>query len=150
MSQYYSRINIIVSSQQVWGRFKNEYDAGLDLASLERESITKSFVMDDEWSCTERELKNIVNRLSIRLGQDGIIIADTCDFNVDPYNYCVFYLGGRISESYKKTKKCNMFHQTSIKNVTDWLKYGAFEFSDIEKKQLSKCGIRVNDNKPRK
>lgn len=144
MSQYYSRLHIKVSSPKVWKKFEDEDDASFDLAELAETSHT-SFVIDDEWSSMEDELTGIVEALAETLGPDGIIIADTTNINVDPYNYCIFYLGDGVRTDEfsinSEEEKCEMHSETSITDIPGWLSYGEFYVSDEEKEQLFRCGI---------
>lgn len=94
MSQYFSRFHIKVTSPEVWKRFEDEDDADWDLASL-AEKKTTSWIIDES-SYDEDELEGIVPALAKTRGSDGIIISDTTNINVDPYNYCVFYLGDKV------------------------------------------------------
>ena len=143
MSQYYSRLHIKVSSPQIWKKFEDEDDASFDLAKLAETNHT-SFVIDD-WSSREERLTKIVKVLSETLGPDGIIIADTTNINIDPYNYCIFYLGGKVRKHefsiYSKEEKCEMHFETSISDISGWLSYGEFRVSKEEKEQLFRCGI---------
>ena len=144
MSLYYSRLHIKVSSPKVWKKFEDEDDASFDLAELAETNHT-SFVIDDEWSSMEDELTGIVEALAETLGPDGIIIADTTNINVDPYNYCIFYLGDGVRTDefsiYSEEEKCEMHSETSITDIPEWLSYGEFYVSDEEKEQLFRCGI---------
>lgn len=144
MSQYNSRLHIKVSSPKVWKKFEDEDDAGFDLAELADTSHT-SFVIDWGWSSIEDELIGIVEALAETLGPDGIIIADTTNINVDPYNYCIFYLGYAVRTDefsiYSEAEKCEMQTKTSIEDIPGWLSYGEFNVSDEEKEQLFRFGI---------
>ena len=144
MSQYYSRLHIKVSSPKIWSRFEDEDDASFGLAELADTNDT-SFVFDDEWSSMEDELTGIVSALSETLGEDGIIIADTTNINVDPYNYCIYYLGDRVHTEefsiYSDEDKCEMHDEVSIGDIPGWLSYGEFSISKKEKEVLFRCGI---------
>ena len=147
MSQYYSRLHIKVSSPKVWKKFEDVDDAGFDLAKLTEKNQT-SFVIDgDEWSYVEDELTGIIGALAETLGPDGIIIADTTNINVDPYNYCVFYLGDGVNTDYysSEEEKCDMHSEASIADIQEWLNYGDFYISKKEKEQLFRCGIAVDN-----
>ena len=150
MSQFVSRIHIKVSSPDVWKRFENEDDAGFYLAEYAN-SDKLSFILDQDWACTETELFPIVEALAQTLGKDGIIIADTTNINVDPYDHCCYYLGDLIQESIfedyniedeenEGADRCTMFDDTSIEDIPGWLKYGRFSISNKEKDQLFRCG----------
>ena len=142
MSQYTSRIHIKVTSPSVWGKFAEADDAEFDLAELEN-SNTTSFIIDGEWSCFENEMDGIVNALAETLQGDGIIIADTTNINVDPYNYCVYYLGSYVKthEFGWRSSRANMNWDTDIQDIVGWLNYAGFSASESEEAQLLKCGI---------
>lgn len=156
MSQFVSRIHIKVSSPDVWKRFENKDDADLCLAEYAN-SDKLSFILDQDWACTETELFPIVEALAQTLGKDGIIIADTTNINVDPYDHCCYYLGDLIQESIfedyniedeenEGADRCTMFDDTSIEDVPGWLKYGGFSISNKEKDQLFRCGYVETDD----
>lgn len=144
MSEYSSRIHIKVSSPEIWKKFDNKDDADFDLAKLAETNET-SFIIDCDWSCMEDELTGIVKTLSKTLGSNGIIIADTTNIDVDPYNYCVFYLGDRVNtiefNIYGREEKCEMHWETDISDIIGWLNFGDFYVYGQEIKQLFKLGI---------
>lgn len=142
MSQYESRIAIKVSSPKVWEKFKEEDDASLELYSL---SNTNTQFYESDCCYLEDELYGIVEAISKTLGDEGIIISDTTNINVDPYNYCVLYLGDKVRGEYFDCdcKKRNMFFNTLISDIPEWLSYGSFSINEKEKEQLYKCGILV-------
>ena len=142
MSQYTSRINVRVSSPSIWNRFVDTDDAEFDLANLADTKCT-SFVIDGEWSCFESELEGIVEALSKTLKTEGIIIADTTNINVDPYNYCVYYFGGSVKTAYfgDYSSRCNMNWDTNIGDIAGWINYGKFSLTAKEKDQLLRCGV---------
>ena len=143
MSQYSSRICIKVSSPEVWRRFEDSDDAGFDLDELADTGQTKCAIDVGCW--VEDEINSIVEALAETLGDEGIIIADTTNINVDPYNYCVYYLGDCVKTEefsiYHYNSKCEMFFKTDIYDIAGWLSYGGFPVSDAEREQLFRCGI---------
>lgn len=143
MSQHTSRIHIKVSSPKIWQKFVDEDDASFKLAKLANTEKT-SFIIDGDWSVVEKELTGIVKALSETIGEDGIIIADTTDINVDPYNYCILYLGTCVhTVSIVSDDKCEMAFKTDIRKIPQWLSYGGFSISEKEKQVLFRCGISV-------
>ena len=144
--QYYSRLNIKVKSPKVWDKFKDTDDASFDLARLSSTSET-SYSIDCCY--LEDELFGIVKALSETLEDDGIIISDTNNINVDPYNYCVYYLGDGVKDDYFSIlddERGEMASETSIDDIAGWLDYGGFSVSKKEKEILSEFGIEVVDN----
>ncbi len=147
MSQYESRIHIKVSSPNIWSRFTDKNDAGFDLAKL-AETEKTSFVIDGIWSAHEDELTRIVNTLAKTLDEDGIIIADTTNSNVDPFNFCVLYLGENVyTELFEDSEFDRMAFETTIDDISKWLNYGEFHVSEREKSILFRCGILCIDEK---
>ena len=144
MSQYATRLHIKVTSPRIWSRFKGEDDAGFGLAECALTNET-SYIIDQEWGCTEDEIKGIVNTLAKTLGNEGIIIADTTNINVDPYNYCVFYLGDHVRVAnfniYFGRDKCAMHFEQGISDIAGWLSYGKFKVSEVEREVAFRCGI---------
>lgn len=142
MAQYESRVHIKVSSPSIWNRFKDTDDASYDLASLAN-TRDLSYISNDCYY--EDDLFSIVEALSKTLGEEGIIIADTTNINIDPYNYCCYYLGDGVKTDYFsidcQKNKSEMFFNTSIYDIIEWLDYGEFPLSDKEKEHLLKFGI---------
>lgn len=139
MSQYSSRIHIRVSSPEIWRRFEEEDDAGMDLERL-ADTERKSYVYDYNW-WTERELDGTVQSLAKTLGQEGMIIADTTNINVDPYDYCVLYLGERVFCETYSSYYHDMFSETNIANIAEWLNYGKFSLTMRDREYLVRFGI---------
>lgn len=144
MSQYSSRIHIQVSSPEVWSRCAGYDGTGFDLAKLARSDQT-AFVTDKLGAVNESKLERLVENLAQALGADGIIIADTTNINVDSYEYCVFYLGGRVHMKEfsldRNAEKSDMFFETDIQNISEWLSYGEFSVSKKERSVLFFFGI---------
>lgn len=144
MSQYSSRIHIQVSSPEVWSRCAGYDGTGFDLAKLARSDQT-AFVTDELGAVNESKLERLVENLAQALEADGIIIADTTNINVDTYEYCVFYLGGRVRTKEfsldRNAKKSDMFFETDIQNIEEWLSYGEFSVSQKERSVLFRFDI---------
>lgn len=147
MSQYSARIHIKVATTDMWKKIQNTKYPGFDF--LDRIDMNDtSFVIDGEWSCQEDTLLSIVASLANSLGNEGIVIADTTNINVDPYDHCVYYLGDGVKatefSTFNDTDNLGMmFFQTDIHNIAEWLKYGKFNLSKKEKKQLKDCGVQL-------
>lgn len=143
--QYYSRLKIKVKSPKVWDKFKDTDDANFDLAKL---SSTNKTSYSIDCSYLENELFGTVDALSLTLENDGIIVSDTRNINVDSYTYCVYYLGEKIHDAYfdYDDKRCNLFDETNIEDIVGWLEYGKFSVTKKEKELLSELGIEVVDN----
>lgn len=138
MSQYNSRIHIKVKEPSVWKKFKDVDDAEFELAGLSKEGCT-SFVLDD-WCCIEEELKGIVSALAETLGEDGIIIADTTDINVNPYAYIVYSAGYGVHDKYQNNSE--YCFATNVFDLVECLNYkNHFAFNAKELNILKQNGI---------
>lgn len=92
MAQYRSRLNITVKEHSVWDKLKsvNWTEYGLDQSVIEKTGTTS--IVNDEWGIRERDLKKLVTEIAAAAPGKCLIIADTHNENVDPYNYMVYYL----------------------------------------------------------
>ena len=111
---------------------------------------SSEYVIDGDWSMTESELFSFAADIAQYLGEDGIVIADCTSDSVDPFTYCVFYLGDGIrTECFESCGSrhgrefSSMFDKTDIKKPHKWLTYAHFSVSQQEIKVLGKLGIRV-------
>ena len=157
MSQYTSRIHIKVKSPHVWEKFIDQDDGGFGLAEL-ADGETRSFVIDGEWSALPEELDDMVYSLAGTLGQDGIIIADTTNINVSPFNYCVFCLGDEVwgatfrqrdpesDQDPHEPDRSAMHFETEITDIPQWLTYGGFAANAREHYVLFHCDILATNN----
>lgn len=145
MSQYTSRIHIRVAEPEVWNKFRDTDDADFGLADLaDRGSL--SFSLDD-WFCDEDELRGIVTALAKTLGEDGVIIADTTNINVDPYAYIVYSAGcGVHSKNHRNSEYC---FETNISDLAECCSYkNYFAFDAQELKVLKRAGMeRVREGR---
>ena len=141
MSEYDARMKIKVSSDKVWERFKN---VDTKYWNLYDEGLKDTFVFDGE-GLDEFELEELVDTIAEVLGEDGIIIADTYNFNVDYYNHCIYYFGDIVeSETFEET---SMHLDTNIEDIAGWLNYAKFRLNKREKEQLKRFGIIYNGKK---
>ena len=149
MSQYESRMHIVVSTPEVWKKLHNldveKYgifapaDEVFDLAGTEWEV--------SDWSCIEKDLKNFVSEVAEAIGKDGIVFADTTNINVDPYAYIVYAAGNGVREKeYGFDEFC---FETDISDLPEYLSYkNHFAFNEKELKVLKYFGIeRVKSGK---
>jgi hypothetical protein len=136
--EYSSRIHIIVKDNSVW-KCLTSNKLGIDFSN---ETDTSWYISGD-FSLTEHELISVVDDLATRLDKNGVVISDTTNIDVDTYEFYVCYFGNQIrSESiFHPDKRKRMFHETSIKDVAEWINYSCLVLEDEEDKLLSKCGI---------
>lgn len=160
MSQYSTRINIKATSKDVWKKISTvnfeRYALSPELSHIFENYEEQNFIIDGDLSMTERELETFVNNISFVCKSDQvIIIADTTNINVDPYTFCVYYLGSNVKTRCFEdgSPKCAMFDMTNIENISEWLEYGGFRIYEKEVVRLSELGIslnhRVKSSKPK-
>lgn len=169
MSEYYARINITVKDVNDWQKLKNLDQNIVEKANfkLEAERIvsakTPTFVVS-EWSCNEDALLYLVCDFVRLIGHSAIIVADTTNFDVDPYTYLVCYLGGMIKmETYSCTsdrksnpedphygegKMWNFHSNTNISDIAGCISYmrnakPKVRIYSTEKRFLDDFGITV-------
>ncbi|MBD5156631.1 MAG: hypothetical protein HDT13_03215 [Butyrivibrio sp.] len=146
MSQYVSRIHIKVKEAKIWEKLENikveEYGFCCSAKELFNER-NQDFVIDGDWSITEQKLTYFVCVIASALGNDGIVIADTTNINVDPYTFCAYSKGCNVKTKVFGTnsKNAEMIHETNINNIAEWLNFGKFRFNDEEKSQLNALGL---------
>lgn len=142
--QWESRINITVSSSEVWKRFEDAYDLDLDLASLATSGLN-SFTCDNEdgfLACGKYDLTEKVKVLAKVLGEDGIVIADATSSSVAPGEDYAYFFGTSVksgSFNYEYSDKFYMFHDTNISDIRNWIEYGGFNLGPKENQQIERC-----------
>ena len=147
MSQYSSRINIQVSSNEMWKNLKNidfeKYGIDNSIKNEFENYTNNNYIIDGDWSASEAELERLVYEIAVALNFETIIIADTTNIDVDSCNYCVFFIAERVKSKYfgDNSKKCEMFYSTKISDIQEWLEYGNFRISEKEQEKLSKFDI---------
>ena len=81
MSQVNTRLHIRVASHDVWKRFKKK-----DLSKYKIEDLSEidadSYVIDES---SFNDIEEIVKIISGVLGNEGIVISDLTDLNIDPF-----------------------------------------------------------------
>ena len=84
-----------------------------------------------------------------RLKNDGIVVADTTNINANPYEYGVYYLGGKVRNFlYDDTSdKCEMFHNTNIEDVSGWFGVAECPVSAPGKRMAEEFGVKVTVRK---
>lgn len=138
MAQYKSRLNITVKEHSVWDKLKSvnwtEYD--LDQSVIEKNgTISIVDYNTSQWGIPERNLKKLVCEIAAAAPGECIIIADTHNENVDPYNYMVYYLENKSITDWKfvKTKQVGLGSDDSYNILRYAMKqaYSAEELYEI-------------------
>ena len=151
MGQYYSRICIKVRGTSVWKRLYDIKTQNYNLGASGEEvfSSKKKMIVISDWSCDEAGVLKLVKDVAKRLENDGIVVADTTNINVNPYEYGVYYLGGKVHDFlYDDTSdKCEMFNDTNIKDISAWIGIAECPVSASEKRMAEEFGVKVNVRK---
>lgn len=136
MSQYFSHINIKVTSPDIWTRFEDADDGWFDLANCK---CLSAYI--DEFSLIEDELTGLVYSLAKTLKNDGIVIASTQNINVDPYTFYVYSFGCGVQWGcYEEAgQPCDLLGHEF--DVAGWINYGRFRLSDEERENLKRFKI---------
>lgn len=149
--QWSSRLYLKVNARDVFKRLNDVTAFGITGEKLFKGCVSE-YVIDGDCSMTDSELYSLVTQIVGRLGEDGIVIADCTSASVDPFTYCVFYLGDRIrsdcfeigsGKSKRKEWLSEMLSHTRIDEPHEWLTYAHFDVSNRGKKVLSEFGITV-------
>lgn len=123
MSQYNTRINITVKYHEDWEEIKgfdfNQYGFAFGDSELEEQN---KLVVDGDWSLDTQELKSLVEELAHKLPKSTVIIADTTDFNVDPFLYCVYAVNGEVYSKWTSYEDCYFVEQYDL-NIANIKKY---------------------------
>ena len=141
MSQYTSRFYIIVKDTSEWRRLLEDYDLEKFGLYIPDDYDKKTYYMDD--TCIlEIDLDIFVEFIMNCLGKDVLVIADTTNYNVDPYNYCVYLINGKMkTKCFENGPKSQMFFKTNIGDAVGWLNFGGFTFSEEDAEWLKTFGI---------
>ncbi len=138
MSQYYSRIYIKVKDVEDWSKLSklnlNEYGFYGNPFDGHNRPV---FRIDGDWSCREDEMEELVESIA-ELIPDCLILADTTNINVDPYDFIVHYLGNFVECDELEGE---MFHETQLDDPFGWFAYAEVELSDEDKEFLRSFGF---------
>ena len=118
----------------------------------------KKIIYIDEFSCTENDLEKMCKKIKTALYDSfsasgrGIFVADTTDYNVDPFTFGVYYFGvGKVTtfcyEIDDEEERYDMHDETDITDIASWIQYGNLPISSKEKKVLAGYKIKVDTKK---
>jgi len=129
---YRSRLHIKVSSVNVWNRFK---DIKINNNILS-ETLSTSFI-DNSLPISVEELYDLVQQISILLGNDGIIFADAtaCRDAFDViYSYRIYNFHNEVV--IQENKQFDLLFKCRIEDITKWLNYTKTMLNEVEKEHL--------------
>lgn len=135
---YRSRLHIKVSSMNVWNRF---IDIKINNNNLS-DSLSTSFIINNSLSIPVEELYDLVQQISVLLGNDGIIFADaTACKNIDDvvYSYRIYYLNNEVV--IQENKQFDLSFKCRIEDIPKWLNYTKLVLNEVEKEILLNYGI---------
>ena len=146
MSQYKSRLHIVVDDLEVWKELGKEFHKESLANDLYRCSEF-SYVREESWGVSEEQLEDIVNKISKVLKNKGIVLADTTDTEATPYTYCIMYLGDddvRTVYFPSYEIKCDMFNKIDICSIESWIFYSGTILSSQNKEMIQKCKKHIH------
>ena len=140
MSQYYSRIHVIVTNLEVWKELGVAFEKS-HLSEILYKHNEFSYISDTNISLSEDDLEKLVNKVAAVLNGRGIILSDTTDLTEAPYTYCVMYLGDKVQIVYNSSYEINydMYKKIDIGNIQSWIFYSNVFINDTEKELVKKC-----------
>ena len=139
MSQYSSRIFIKVKNVKDWKKLSEIDMQEYGFLSNPFEHHNKlTFKIDGDWSCYEDEMTDIIEEIAA-LVPNSLIIGDTTNINVDPYNFIVYYIGDGV---YSDEIEGDMFFETDISDPIGWLTAADIPLSDEDIEYLAKFGFK--------
>lgn len=147
MSQIVSRINIQVKKKTFWKKLMeidvSKYGINMTAGELFGE-CNKQFILTD-WSCPEKKLLAFVKAInkSIEAVDDVVIIADTTDMSENSSIYGIYYCGDKVKDFYFScdSDKANMFHETDINQIQEWINYAELPLNKRELELLKSFKI---------
>ena len=139
MSQYSSRIFIKVQDTNDWKKLSE-----LDMKKYEFYSNPfeghkgNVFEINGDWSCYEDEMIDLIEEIAAK-APNCLVIGDTTNINVDPYNFIVYYIGDEV---YSDEIEGEMFFETDIGDPFGWFTAADIPLSDEDIEYLAKFGFK--------
>lgn len=150
MSQYNSRLFIRVEYPSYWKRLYgmelNRYN--LDVSAQELFGTRKKTVVVTDWSSSENQLEAMVKEIAKNL-IDCVIIADTTNYNENPYEFGVYYFGQKVNTFMIEEPEpgYDMFSTVDIENPSKWIYTANCAVSASIKRYLERFGIQCEVKK---
>ena len=139
MSQYSSRIFIKVQDANDWKKLEDIDVKKYGFYSNPFENQTDDiFEINCDWSCYEDEMIDFIEEIAARI-PNCLIIGDTTNINVDPYDFVVYYTGNCV---YSDEIDGDMFWETEIDNPIEWMKAADIPLNEARVEYLSKFGFQ--------
>ena len=151
MSQYSSRILIRVDYPSDWKRLYSldltKYNINVPAEDFFK-TRKKQIELADDWPCPEDKLKKFVSEI-VKTNIRCIVLADTTNFNENPFEYGVYYFGQKVKTFLieEPDPGFDMFTTTDLTNIEEWINNSGCEITGSEKKYLAGFGIKAQVNK---
>ena len=151
MSQYSSRLLMLVNSPSQWKILQQMDLTPYNISSPAKDvfqSRKKQILIADDWACSEAKLTKLVKEIIKRV-KNCVIIADTTDYNVNPFEYGVYYFGSKVGTFHidEPDPGFDMFSTVDITDVSGWISASGCEISSVVKRYLAGFGIQCEINK---
>lgn len=136
MSQYNSRLLVMVKGVSVWKKLKEiplkKY--GLDIDASEVFDTKKKSVVLEGFSCEDEKLLGLIKDIAKNIKSDGLAIADTTNYNVEPYIYGAYCFGGKANFfSFEgNDDRIGLQDNVEITEPQKWIEYSRCEVSAKE------------------
>lgn len=138
MSQYSSRIFIKVQDVNDWKKLHDLDMKKYGFYSNPFEDVDGAvFEIDGDWSCYEDEMIDLISEIAEKM-PNSLIIGDTTNINVDPYDFIVYYTGDGV---YDDEIEGDMFFETDIGDPIGWMKTADIPLNDDRLEYLAKFGF---------
>ena len=151
MSRYSSRFLMLVNTPSQWKALQQidltPYNLSVPAKDV-FQSRKKQIVIADDWACPEAKITKLVKEIVKRV-KNCVIIADTTDFNVNPFEYGVYYFGSKVGtfQIDEPDPGFDMFSTVDITNVSGWISASGCEISAGVKRYLAGFGIQCEISK---
>ena len=131
MSQYDTRLLVKVKNVEDWKSLKDLDLMPYGILNGFFDDITETsiYIMGGEWSCNESGLIELVSKIA-ELLPTCIVLSDTHNYNVDPYNYCVYYFNDKQETMYVDGEES---WEVEVTDMDDWFAANEIEFTDDDK-----------------
>ncbi|WP_026497775.1 hypothetical protein [Butyrivibrio sp. WCD2001] len=153
MSQYNSRLFVMVKKASVWKKLEEisfeKY--GIGAHAYEVFNTKKKSVELDEFSCDDDQLLGLVKEIAKNIKNDGVVIADTIEYNVDPCVFGAYCFGGRVHSCVcEGDDDGNLQSDVEINDIQKWIELSGCDISKKEVSNLKQYSIKAKEHKPEK
>ncbi len=122
---------------------------GIDADASEVFDTKKKSVVLEGFSCEDEKLLGLVKDIAKIVKTDGLAIADTTNYNVEPYIYGAYCFGGKSNFFVFEgdDERISLQDDVDITEAQKWIEYSRCEVSAKESSFLKDFSIKVKQNK---